>query len=211
VAEEPLNPKVITMTPIDFYFDFSSPYGYFGAEQIDGLAARHGRTVNWHPMLLGVVFKSVGTAPLPNIPVKGPYSLNDIRRTGRYFGIPYVHPSRFPLATQQAGRAFTWLADRDPALARTFALATYRAYFTADRDISNAAVVVELAAGLGVNAGELSTGLADESLKARFKANVEAALARGVFGSPFFIVDGEPFWGSDRLPQLERWLAEGGF
>ena len=196
--------------PIDFYFDFSSPYGYFGAEQIDALAERYGRKVNWHPMLLGVVFKSVGTAPLPSIPVKGPYSLNDIRRTARFFGLPYVHPSRFPLATQQAGRAFTWLSDRDPLLARNFALATYRAYFTADRDISDRAVLLELAAGLGVNATELSAGLADESLKARFKANVEAALARGVFGSPFFIVDGEPFWGSDRLPQLEKWLAEGG-
>src|SRR5574337_1107406 len=199
------------MPPIDFYFDFSSPYGYFGAEQIDALAARHGRTVNWHPMLLGMVFKTVGTAPLPSIPVKGPYSLHDIRRTARYFGLPYVHPSRFPIATQQAGRAFTWLAERDPALARAFALASYRAYFTAGRDTSDLGVVLEVAAGLGVEADELSAALADEALKARFKADVEAALARGVFGSPFFIVDGEPFWGSDRLPQLEKWLAEGGF
>jgi 2-hydroxychromene-2-carboxylate isomerase len=186
--------------PIDFYFDFSSPYGYFGAERIDALAARHGRTVRWHPMLLGVVFKAVGTAPLPSIPVKGPYSLHDIRRTARYFGLPYVHPSRFPLATQQAGRAFTWLVDRDPALARAFALAAYRAYFNADRDISDPSVVLEVAASLGVDAAELAAALADDALKARFKADVEAALARGVFGSPFFIVDGEPFWGSDRLP-----------
>lgn len=199
------------LTPIDFYFDFSSPYGYFGASQIDALAARHGRGVVWHPILLGVVFKAVGTAPLPSIPVKGPYSLHDIRRTARYLGLPYVHPSRFPIATHQAGRAFTWLAARSPAQAREFALAAYRAYFTADRDISDPAVVREVAAGLGVAGEELAAALADEALKAAFKADVEAALARGVFGSPFFIVDGEPFWGVDRLPQLERWLAEGGF
>jgi 2-hydroxychromene-2-carboxylate isomerase len=197
--------------PVDFYFDFSSPYGYFGAEQIDALAARHGRTVRWHPFLLGATFKLLGTAPLPSIPVKGPYSLNDIRRTARFFGLPYRHPSRFPLATQQAGRVFIWLDERDPALARDFALASLRAYFTADRDISDPAVVLEIAAGLGVDAGELAAALADEGLKSRFKAEVEAAMTRGVFGSPFFIVDGEPFWGSDRLPQLERWLAEGGF
>jgi 2-hydroxychromene-2-carboxylate isomerase len=198
-------------SPIDFYFDFSSPYGYFGASKIDDLAARHGRGVRWHPILLGVVFKTVGTAPLPSIPVKGPYSLHDIRRTARYLGVPYVHPSRFPLATQQAGRACTWLGQRSAGLAREFALETYRAYFTADRDISDLAVVLDVAASLGVDRDELSAALADDALKARFKADVEAALARGVFGSPFFIVDGEAFWGSDRLPQLEKWLAEGGF
>lgn len=197
--------------PIDFYFDFSSPYGYFGAEQIETLAGRHGRAVNWHPILLGVVFKSVGTAPLPSFPIKGPYSLHDIRRTARYFGLPYVHPSRFPIATQHPGRACTWLDDRDPALAKAFALAAYRAYFTADRDISDPAVVLDVAAGLGVARDELAAALEEPALKARFKGDVEAALERGVFGSPFFIVDGEPFWGSDRLPQLEKWLAEGGF
>jgi 2-hydroxychromene-2-carboxylate isomerase len=201
----------MSAAPIDFYFDFSSPYGYFGASKIDELAARYGRGVVWHPVLLGVVFKAVGIAPLPSIPVKGPYSLHDIRRTARYLGVPYVHPSRFPLATQQAGRALTWLAARSAALAREFALETYRAFFTADRDISDLAVVLEVANSLGVDRDELSAALADDALKARFKADVEAALARGVFGSPFFIVDGEAFWGSDRLPQLEKWLAEGGF
>lgn len=197
--------------PIDFYFDFSSPYGYLAAERIDGLAARYGRAVAWHPVLLGVVFKAVGTAPLPTIPVKGPYSLHDFKRSARFLGVPYVHPGRFPIATQNAGRAFTWLARRSTALAREFALETYRAYFTADRDISDLGVVLEVAASLGVDRDALSVAVADEGVKARFKADVEAALARGVFGSPFFIVDGEPFWGADRLPQLEKWLAEGGF
>lgn len=197
--------------PIDFYFDFSSPYSYFAAEKIDDLAARFGRQVNWHPILLGVTFKVLGTAPLPSIPVKGPYSLHDIQRSARYLGLPYRPPSRFPIATQHAGRAFTWLADRSPALARQFALAAFRAYFTEDRDVSDLGVVLEVAGGLGVDADELSAALAGDELKGRFKADVEAAVARGVFGSPFFIVDGEPFWGSDRLPQLEKWLAEGGF
>ena len=101
--------------------------------------------------------------------------------------------------------------DRSPALARQFALAAFRAYFTEDRDVSDLGVVLEVAGGLGVDADELSAALAGDELKGRFKADVEAAVARGVFGSPFFIVDGEPFWGSDRLPQLEKWLAEGGF
>ena len=63
--------------PIDFYFDFSSPYGYFAAEKIDALAAQHGRGVNWRPILLGAVFKVNGQQPLANIPLKGDYAAHD--------------------------------------------------------------------------------------------------------------------------------------
>ena len=66
-----------TMNPIDFYFDFSSPYGYLASQKIEALAEKHGRTVDWHPMLLGVVFKQTGAAPLTEVPVKGPYSKHD--------------------------------------------------------------------------------------------------------------------------------------
>ena len=62
---------------IDFYFDFSSPYGYLAAQKIDALAAKYGRTVNWRPMLLGVVFRQTGMAPLTQIPIKGDYSRRD--------------------------------------------------------------------------------------------------------------------------------------
>ena len=60
--------------PIYFYFDFSSPYGYIASNKIDALAARYGRTVNWHPILLGVVMKITGGAALPSIPLKGDYA-----------------------------------------------------------------------------------------------------------------------------------------
>ena len=72
------------MKPIDFYFDFSSPYGYFASQKIEALAEKHGRTVDWHPMLLGVVFKQTGAAPLTEIPVKGPYSKRDFARSARF-------------------------------------------------------------------------------------------------------------------------------
>jgi hypothetical protein len=100
--------------PVDFYFDFSSPYGYFAAEKIDALAARHGRTVHWHPFLLGATFKVTGLGPLPGIPLKGAYSMHDIERSARFFGLPYRQPSTFPIPTQHAARAFLWLNDRSP-------------------------------------------------------------------------------------------------
>lgn len=197
--------------PIDFYFDFSSPYGYMGAMQIDALAAKYERQVLWHPMLLGVAFKATGAAPLPLIPIKGEYSVRDMARSARFMGIPYKHPSNFPLATQHAARAFLWMNDRDTQQARRFALATYHAYFVEDSNISELDLVLEIAQQNGADRNALSTVLGDAAIKERLKAEVELAMARGVFGAPFFFVDGEPFWGCDRLPQMERWLAQGPF
>jgi 2-hydroxychromene-2-carboxylate isomerase len=199
------------MTPIDFYFDFSSPYGYLGAEKIDAIAARHGREVRWRPILLGVVFRATGGAPLSEIPIKGDYSKHDFARSARFLGVPFKYPSRFPLATQNAARSFLWLADRDPALAKNFARAVYRAYFAEDIDISNTDNLLGIAGSMGIDRPGLQEALADPALKERLRAQNDAALARGVFGSPFFFVDDEPFWGSDRLPQIEKWLETGGF
>ena len=199
------------MIPIDFYFDFSSPYGYLGAEKIDDIAARHGRVVEWHPILLGVVFRATGGAPLTEIPIKGDYSKHDFARSARFLGVPFKFPSRFPLATHNAARAFLWLTDRDNTLAKNFARAVYRAYFAEDTDIANTDNLLGIADSMGVDRPSLQQAMADPAVKERLRAENDAALARGVFGSPFFFVDGEPFWGSDRLPQIERWLETGGF
>jgi len=199
------------MIPIDFYFDFSSPYGYLGAEKIDDIAARHGRVVVWHPILLGVVFRATGGAPLTEIPIKGDYSKHDFARSARFLGVPFKFPSRFPLATHNAARAFLWLTDRDKTLAKNFARAVYRAYFAEDTDIANTDNLLGIAGSMGVDRPSLQQAMADPAVKERLRAENDAALARGVFGSPFFFVDGEPFWGSDRLPQIDRWLETGGF
>lgn len=197
---------------IDFYFDFSSPYGYLMAEQIDAVAARHGRQVNWHPILLGVIFQSTGShPPSEGVSSKSKYILRDFERSARFLGVPYNPPSRFPLPTQNAARAFYWLHDQDGALARQFALAVYRALFVDDRDISAPDTVLEIAEKLGIDRSTLAAALQSPDLKARLKREVDGAIAAGVFGSPHVIIDGEAFFGADRLPQIEKWLATGGF
>lgn len=198
-------------SPIDFYFDFSSPYGYLASERIDDLAARYGRQVRWHPILLGVVFKTTGAAPLTSVPLKGDYSRRDFARSARFLGIPFALPEKFPVATQHAARAYYWLHDRDRALAQAFAHGVFRALFVAGRDVSELPLVLELAAGLGADVVALQAALGDTALKDRLRTACETAIARGVFGSPYIIVDGEPFMGADRLPQIERWLETGGF
>ena len=191
---------------IDFYFDFSSPYGYLAAEMIEALGQRVSRAVNWHPILLGVVFKSTGGQPLTMAPIKGPYSENDFRRCAAFYGVPYSAPSVFPIATQNAARAVLWMQENHPQQAKKFTLDLYRAFFRADRDISKLDVIGELADDFGD--GAIAAAQSDE-FKNKLKANVEAAIAKGVFGSPFFVVDGEQFWGADRLPMMEAWLTKG--
>jgi len=197
--------------PIDFYFDFSSPYGYLASRRIDALASAHGRKVAWRPILLGVAFKATGGAPLPSIPIKGAYAMRDFLRSARFHGIPYHQPTTFPVSTISAVRAFYWLQDRDAAKAVELAKALYSAYFTEDVDISKPDNVAKIAGKLGVKADDLTTALNDPAVKDRTKKEVDAAVAHGVFGSPYVLVDGEPFWGMDRLDQVERWLAKGPF
>lgn len=194
---------------IDFYFDFSSPYGYFAATKIDALAAKYGRATIWRPILLGAIFKVTGQQPLTTIPMKGSYAQHDLTRSSRWFGVPFKMPGKFPIATTAACRAFYWLNDRDPAAARALAQALYRAYFAEDRDISNPEVTANVAAKLGHDKEAVTQAINDAAVKERLKSEVDAAIERGVFGSPYIIVDGEPFWGSDRLDQIERWLADG--
>ena len=198
--------------PIDFWFDFSSPYGYLLSEKIDELAARFGRKVRWHPILLGVVFKATGSAPLSmQYPAKAAYSLHDFARSARFLDVAYRQPDHFPLPTQLAARAYYWLHGQDCALARRFAHAVFRALFVANRDVSQQETVLEIAANLGVDRGILADALQAPEIKARLKEETDAALTRGIFGSPYVLIDGEAFFGADRLPQIERWLASGGF
>lgn len=195
--------------PVDFYFDFSSPYGYFAACRIDALAARHGRSTVWRPILLGAIFKVSGQQPLTTIPMKGSYALHDLVRSARWFGLPFRMPGKFPVSSIAPCRAYYWLQDRDPAAAKALAQALYRAYFVEDRDISSPEITANVAAKLGHDKSAVLQAVNDAAVKERLRSEVDAAIERGVFGSPYIIVDGEPFWGSDRLDQIEQWLAKG--
>jgi 2-hydroxychromene-2-carboxylate isomerase len=199
------------MKPIDFYFDFSSPYGYLASQKIDALAERHGRTVDWHPMLLGVVFKQTGAAPLTQVPVKGHYSKHDFARSARFHGVEFNFPPVFPIPAQAPSRIVLWAKQKSAADAARLSKALYRAFFVEGRDISKPEVAAQVAGEQGFDAGEARAAVDDPAIKDALKREVDGAIAAGVFGSPFVVVDGEPFWGLDRFDQIERWLREGGF
>ena len=198
--------------PIEFWFDFSSPYGYLASQKIEALAAKHGRAVDWHPMLLGVAFKQSGMAPLTQIPLKGDYSKRDFARSARFHGIDdFRMPDKFPIPSQAAARIVLWTKTRHPALAVKVIKTLYRAYFVDGRDISDPEVAADVAAGAAVDRAAARAAVDDPAIKDALKREVDGAIGRGVFGSPFVFVDGEPFWGMDRFDQIDRWLATGGF
>ncbi len=202
----------MSRSAIEFYVDFSSPYSYIASEWIEALAARHGRTVRWRAVLLGVTFQAAELKSPVSHPIKREYSLHDFARSARFAGVPFTLPEKFPVATQNAARVFWWLEETDPGRAADWARHCLRAYFTRGTvDLANAEHLEALALefGLDVDAAELVW--TEPRWKSRLKAACDEAIAQGVFGAPFFIVDGEPFWGNDRRDQIERWLATGPF
>ncbi|MGE0714634.1 MAG: 2-hydroxychromene-2-carboxylate isomerase [Alphaproteobacteria bacterium] len=197
--------------PIDYYFDFSSPYGYAASGRIDAIAARHGREVRWRPILLGAVFKVTGGQPLTTIPLKSDYSRRDFARSARLMGLPFTMPPTFPFATVGHCRAYYWIEAQDAAKARMYARALYHRSFGEGRDIAAPQELGEVAEPLGYAASDVVAGMNEPAVKERVKTETDGAIARGVFGSPFIFVDDEPFWGADRLDQVDRWLQTGGW
>ena len=196
--------------PIDFYFEFASPYGYLASQRIDRIGARHGREVRWHPMMLGAAFKQTGAQPLIQTPMKGEYMMRDLPRFARLLDVPFKAPPVMPANSLAASRACVWLED-DADLAKRLAKAIFAAHWGEGRDIGEPDQVAEMAEGIGIDRASLLEAIADPAIKQRLKARTEAALQRGVFGSPFVFIDGEPFWGADRLDQVEAWLVRGGW
>lgn len=196
---------------IDFYFDFTSPYSYVAAERIDAIAAGAGWQVNWCPTLLGFIFKEIGGAPLTEKPRKGEYSLNDFSRTARFYGLQLKFPSRFPAHTVAAARAALWVKAEHPQRMSDFVRAIFRAYFVEDSDIGQPEVIARCAASVGLDGATAAAANEDPRWKDAMRAAVQASHDAKMFGAPYFIVNGEAFWGNDRLDQLQRWITTGPF
>lgn len=196
---------------VQFYFDFSSPYSYVASEWVEAVAARHGRRVQWHAILLGATFQAAELKTPVAHPIKRDYTLRDFERSARFAGLPYVQPATFPIATQNAARVFWWLHGQDPERAVAWAHAGLRAYFTRGIVLSDVDALKQLLTDSGIDAAAAEAAWSDPAWKVRLKAENDAAIAAGVFGAPYFIVDGEPFWGNDRQAQIERWLSTGPF
>ena len=196
---------------IEFYFDFSSPFGYFAATKIKDIGDEFGRQILWKTFMIGAALKVTGGMPLPMIPLKGDYSSKDMKRTSRQFKIPYKVPSKFPISSQAPCRLIYWMQTVAPEKQEEAILKLYQAYFLEDLDISTPEVAAKVLSTVNGTEEELIALTQDPAMKQRLKDECNLAIEKGVFGSPFIIVDGEPFWGFDRLEQVREWLRTGGF
>ena len=199
--------------PLHFYFDFISPYGYFASLKIEELAKRHGRAVEWHSMLLGVsVLKVMGLKPLMDTPLKGDYVRRDVVRHARLHKIPLNRDLDAPVGSPlPAARAFCLVKHHHPHLQELMARLLYRAYWAHGKDLSTPEAVARIHLPDGLSPAWLESELHGEFASTLLKREVDASLRAGIFGSPTVVVDGEPFWGFDRLPDVDEWLRRGGW
>jgi 2-hydroxychromene-2-carboxylate isomerase len=201
----PSRPAPSAPRTLDVYWDFSSPFAYLGLAQVEAIAKRTGAKVVSHPILLGGLFRSIGT---PEVPLatfseaKQRYILSDLHRWAAFWRVPFRFPSRFPTHSLKALRIYLALPEERRARYRD---ATFRACWAEDRDITQDSVLAECVGDEALARDALARAGSDE-VKAALRVSTENAAARGVFGVPTFAVGDELFWGQDRLELVEEAL-----
>lgn len=194
--------------PILFFFDFASPYAYIGANMIDAVAAKHGRQVDWMSISLGHLWKAIGYDRSSLFQPKMQYSVRDWTRSAEVEGLPIVSmPKPFPVDSRFASRAFYRLKRDDVALAKRFALAAYDRYWGHGQDIGGVDLLAPVAKALGIDPALVAAAVDDEAAKKAVIDATASAAQLGAFGTPTFVVDGELFWGHDRISHVDHWLA----
>ncbi len=191
---------------IEFLFDVGSPTTYLAYTQVPGLAQRTGATIKWTPVLLGGVFKSTGNASPAAIQAKSRYMRADMTRYANSYGVPLNYNPYFPINTITLMRAAMALADEgalEPYLAIVF-----KAMWVDEKNMGEADVLAEVLAAGGLAPAAIVAKAQDDTVKQRLKEVTDDAVARGCFGAPTFFVDGEMFFGQDRLDWIEKRLTQ---
>ncbi len=196
------------MTPIRFYFDFTSTFSYIAVHKIDALAQRYGRSVEWRAVSLGHLFQAQGITPPPHIPAKFKYLAVDFARSCAVAGLPCRLPEVVPPEVRLVRYLFWVLKAKDEALSHAFAKAITTSVFGEGRSVATPAEIVAACSGLaGLTEADVTAAGSDSQAKRAVVAALDMAKADGMIGAPFMVLDGEPFWGADRLDHLERKLA----
>ncbi len=196
-------------TSIDYYMVPQSPFVYLGHQRFVKLAAEAGATIKLLPMDLNKIFPLSGGLPLgKRAPQRQAYRLLELRRFSEWLGLPMnVQPKFFPVSGDDAARLLIAVDHTDGTQAALqLSGAISRAVWEEERNIADAATLGELLAAQGLPASRLQESLRAD-VQQSYEANTSQAIDAGVFGAPSFVVDGEVFWGQDRLDFVQRKLA----
>ena len=195
---------------LDYYFSLLSPWAYIGHASFMDIVGRHGLTVNYKPVALAQVFVDTGGLPLPKRhPARQRYRMFELQRWREKRGLAFhLHPKfwpfdgnladRFVIATVAAGH------DPDPLLR-----AAFTAVWEREQNLGDESTLSDIARAAGLPATELLAAAKADAAQKRYEANVRDAIAADAFGSPCYVLDGEVFWGQDRLGLLDDALASG--
>ena len=196
---------------VDYYLAPSSPWTYLGHDRFTALAKAAGARVNVLPVDLGRVFPATGGLPLAKrAPQRQAYRLVELKRFSEHLGLPLnLQPAFFPVAADAAARLIIAVGEHDGSdAALALAGALMRAVWAEQRDIADTATLAAKLIECGLPARRLDDAQAP-AVQARYDADSQRAIEIGVFGAPSYVVDGEIFWGQDRLDFLQRRLARG--
>ena len=199
----------MTRPRLEFWFDFASTYSYPAAMRIEAAAAKAGVDLVWRPFLLGPLFASqqgLRDSPFNVFPTKGAYMWRDVARLCAGYGLEFAKPSVFPKNSLKAARIAVAAAGQDWMVG--FVMAVYLANFVHDHDITEPAVLARCVADAGGDPAAALAATETGEVKQALRAATEEAARKGLFGAPSFVtVDGELFWGNDRLEQALAWAA----
>jgi 2-hydroxychromene-2-carboxylate isomerase len=186
-----------------FFHDFSSPYSYLASTQVERLAASSGAQLEYVPMLLGALFKAIGTPMVPLFSfseARQAYQRRDLHDWASWWEVPFLFPSTFPMRTVTALR----VAIQEPKATSHL----YRAAWAENRDIGDVNVLRAVLSEAEFDADRLLAGAKDPVIKDQLRRNTMRAENAGVCGAPTFQVDSQGlYWGQDRVDMVGRVLG----
>ncbi len=187
---------------VEFFFDVGSPAAYLAWTQLPAL----GCSIHYRPMLLGGVFQATGNQSPMAVPAKGSYMQRDLALHALRYGVPFQHNPHFPINTLTLMRGATAIQMLQPERFAAYVDAVFRAIWVEAKDMNDPQVVASVLAAAGFDAAALLAQASDPQVKERLKQVTQDAVGRGVFGAPTFFVDGQMFWGQDRLDFVKQAL-----
>lgn len=199
------------MATVEFFYDYSSPWTYLAFTKIDGLCRKYNADLQWRPFLVGGVFNTVNPSVYEfrekGVPAKQQYMAKDMSDWARYYGLKIVMPpSVFPVNSVKALRG-ALVALEHPGKFLPYSYRVFETYWGEDQDISQDEVLRKIVAAVGLDEEEYFDKITRQDYKDRIRANTDAVIERGGFGTPTIYVNGDSmFFGNDRLVLVEEEL-----